>query len=191
MVEASIVNLAELGVLVVGVALALMQIRDMTKARIAELYLRLWERWNTAEFARQRYDCYRMEWTAQNDFDIKYNVQNNPEVFTSWNTFGRNISGLAELKNKNLIDIKFLDLAMLTDIVGWWRRFGEMLLERWERGRYTWHSHFPFLEEVVDVDRVRRPWMYDRITGEYLDPHPNHRWIDPKEITKLRKKLYQ
>ena len=191
MVEASLVNLAELGVLVIGVALALLQIRDMTKTRIAELYLRLWERWNTAEFTQQRYDCYRMEWTNSNDFDMKYNVQENSKVFASWNTFGRNISGLAELESKNLIDIEFLDLVMLTDIVGWWMRFGEMLLERWERGRYTWHSHFPFLEEVVEVDRVKRPWMYDNQTGEYLNPHPAHRWVDPKEIMQIRKKLFQ
>ena len=189
MVEASLVNLAELVVLIVGVALALLQIRDMTKTRTAELYLRLWERWNTAEFTQQRYECYRMEWINSNDFDMKYNVRENPEVFTSWNTFGRNISGLAELENKNLIDIEFLDLPMLPDIVGWWSRYGEMLLRRWEGGRYTWHSHFPFLEEVVGVDRVKRPWMYDSVTGEYLNPHSEQRWVNPKKMTQIRARI--
>ncbi len=132
-----------------------------------------------------------MEWTDRKDFDEKYNVQNNPELFTSWNTFARNIAGLAELKKKGLIDLEFLDLMMLTDITNWWRTFGEMTLESWKQGRYTWHSHFPFIEEVVKIDRVKRPWRYDRETGEYLAPHPRHRWIDPKEMMRIRKEMYQ
>jgi hypothetical protein len=157
------------------------------ETRQAQLYMSLLDRWNTNEFSNQRYDSYRMEWTDLDDFIEKYNARNNPDIFASWNTFGRSILGLAELHRKGLIDIDFLDGMMLTDIVGWWNKFGALEKERWERGRPAWESHFPLIMEAIDWDRKRRPNRYDDV-GNFI-VGPNQTWVQPEEIMQLRREL--
>jgi len=196
MVEASLVNLAELGVLVVGVVIALFQLRDIKQTREteletrqAQLYMSLLDRWNTKEFSEQRYEVYRMEWTDLDDFREKYNARSNPDIFASWNTFGRSILGLAELHRKGLIDIDFLDGMMLADIVHWWAKFSGLEKERWERGRPAWESHFPLIMEAVELDRKRYPYRYDD-NGNFI-VRPDQTWVPPEEIMQLRRELLQ
>jgi hypothetical protein len=159
------------------------------ETRQAQLYMSLLDRWNTKEFSKQRYDSYRMEWTDLDDFREKYNARNNPDIFASFNTFGRSILGLAELKRKGLIDISFLDGMMLTDILHWWARFGSMEKEAWERGSPNWWSVVPFIMEVIEYDRKNRPEGYDE-NGVYkwLRGKP---WVQPEEMMQLRQKLLQ
>ena len=172
-----------------------LQIRNQNRTRQADLYLRLWGRWNTMEFSEQRYEAYRMEWTDRDDFNEKYNPINNPEAFASWNTFGRMISGVAELRRKNLIDIDFLDEEMINDIRWFWVGFGSLEKEGWERGTPAWGNHFPFMKEVIDYDRRKRPWLYDEVTGEFKLPQrfrdQGAVWIQPEEIEQIRMKLYK
>jgi hypothetical protein len=157
------------------------------ETRQAQLYMALLDRWNTKEFAKQRYDSYRMEWTDLDDFREKYNRRNNSDIFASWNTFGRSILGLAELKRKGLIDISFLDGMMLTDILNWWAHFGSLEKEAWERGSPNWWSHFPFIMEVIEYDRKNRPEGYDE-NGVYRWPRGKP-WVQPEEMMQLRQKL--
>jgi hypothetical protein len=136
-----------------------------------------------------------MEWTDGRDFYGKYNANNNPEAFASWNTFGRTINGLAELRRKNLIDIEFLDEEMIVDIRNFWGKFGAFDKEMWEFGRPNWGGHFPFIKEVIDYDRRRRSWLYDEETGEAkLTQGQRERgivWVQPEEIEPIRIKLYK
>ena len=157
------------------------------ETRQAQLYMALLDRWNTKEFSKQRYDSYSMEWTDLDDFREKYNRRNNSDIFASWNTFGRQILGLAELKRKGLIDIGFLDGMMLTDILNWWTHFGSLEKEAWERGRPNWWSVVPFIMEVIVYDRKNRPEGYDENgTYRFLRGKP---WVQPEEMMQLRQKL--
>jgi hypothetical protein len=157
------------------------------ETRQAQLYMALLDRWNTKEFSKQRYDSYRMEWTDLDDFREKYNRSNNSDIFASFNTFGRSILGLAELKRKGLIDISFLDGMMLTDILNWWAHFGSLEKEAWERRSPNWWSVVPFIMEVIEYDRKNRPEGYDE-NGiyKYLRGKP---WVQPEEMMQLRQKL--
>jgi hypothetical protein len=157
------------------------------ETRQAQLYMSLLSRWNTAEFSRQRYDSYNMEWTDLDDFREKYNRRNNSDIFASWNTFGRTILGLAELKRKGLINMSFLDGMMLADILHWWTRFGSLEKESWERGSPNWWSVVPFIMEVIEYDRKNTPENYDE-NGVFrrLRGKP---WINPDEMRELRNQL--
>ena len=186
--------------LIVGIAYYLIIMRNSQRnqqiqleTRQADLYLRLWGRWNTKEFSEQRYEAYRMRWTDRDDFLDNYSAINNPEAYASWNTFGRTIAGVAELWRKNLVDIEFLDDEMITDIINFWGKFGPLEKEAWEKGRPMWSNHFPFIKEVIDYDRRKRPWRYHEETGE-ARLQQRHRdqgiiWIQPEEIEQIRKKL--
>jgi len=181
--------------LVIVLAYYAIQIRSQNKTRQADLYLRLWGRWNTKEFSEHRYEAYRMMWTDREDFREKYSAINNPEAFASWNTFGRTIAGVAELRRKNLIDIDFLDEEMINDIRNFWGKFGALEKEAWEKGTPMWDCHFPFIKEVIDHDRRKRPWLYDEETGEFM-LEQRHReqgvvWIQPEEIEQMRMKRHK
>jgi len=159
------------------------------ETRQAQLYMSLLDRWNTAEFSKQRYDSYNMEWTDLDDFRQKYNRKTNSDIFASWNTFGRTILGLAELKRKGLIDVDFLDGMMLADILNWWVRFGSLEKESWERGSPNWWSVVPFVMEIIEHDRKNRPKGYDE-KGVYrwLRGKP---WVQPEEMMQLRRKILE
>jgi hypothetical protein len=157
------------------------------ETRHAQLYMNLLNRWNTKEFSKQRYDTYRMEWTDLDDFNQKYNPRDTPDIFSSYNTYGRSILGLAELKRKGLIDLDFLDGMMLQDILSWWRRFGTLEKERWERGTPAWYSHFPFIMEVIEYDRKNRPAGYYK-DGKWRGSG-NRTWVQPEVIMELREQV--
>ena len=116
-------------------------------------------------------------------------------LFASWRTFDRTIGGLAELRRKNLIEIDFLDGMMIHDIYNWWWSFGLLVYESIEKGSLLSEGeNVPFIKEVIDYDRIRRPWMYDKASGEpreTADPSIEHPWVKPEDVIELRDKFYQ
>ena len=156
------------------------------ETRRAQLYMSLTDHWNTKEFSKMRYDSYSMDWTNYDDFHQKYNPSNNADLYASWNTFGRSILALAELKRKKLIDLDFLDGMMLTDVMNWWAHFGSMEKERWERGRPGWGGSNPFVMEIIEYYR-KNPLFFDE-NGNYKDGI-NKPWVKPEEMRLLMREF--
>jgi hypothetical protein len=157
------------------------------ETRKAQLYTSLLANWNTKDFSKIRYDTYNMEWTDLDDFRKKYNPSNNSDTFASWNTYGRSILGLAELRRKGLIDLDFLDGMMLADVLGWWAHFGSLEKEAWQRRRPNWRRVVPFVLEVIEYHRKRYPELYDE-NGNFrnLVGRP---WVQPEEMRQLQIEL--
>ena len=115
-------------------------------------------------------------------------------LFGSWVTFARTIGGLATLRRKNLIKIDFLDGAMINDIYNWWYTFGLLVSESIEKGTQLFGANVPFIKEVIDYDRIRRPWWYDKDSGEPrgpIDPNLDDTWVKLEDVIELMKKVYQ
>jgi len=161
--------------------------------------MRLWEKWNTKEFSEMRFDAWNMRYKDLDDFLEQYNpvTGSHPEakhLFGSWVTFARTIGGLATLRRKNLIEIDFLDGAMINDIYNFWYNFGQVAYESTEKRIPLFGGNAPFIKEVIDYDRIRRPWMYDKDSGEPRgpsDPNIELTWVKPEDVIELRKKVYQ
>jgi len=91
MVEASLVNIVELGVLVVGVVIALQQLRDIKQTREteletrqAQLFMELYNRYSTKEFRQQALTVRNIySWTDYEDFMSKYGLENNPDAYSN------------------------------------------------------------------------------------------------------------
>jgi hypothetical protein len=157
------------------------------ETRRAQLYMSLTDHWNTKEFSKIRYDSYSMDWTDYDDFHKKYNSSNNADIYASWNTFGRSILGLADLKRKGLIDLNFLDGMMLTDTMNWWAYFGSMEKEMWEIGRPGRPDSLPFIMEVIEYYKKNRPFFFDE-NGNYKS-RASKPWVKPEEMRPLMEKL--
>jgi hypothetical protein len=157
------------------------------ETRKAQLYMSLLANWNTKEFSKIRYDSYNMEWTDLDDFNKKYNASNNSDTFASYNTYGRTILGLAELKKKGLIDLDFLDGMMLADIIHWWAYFGSLEKEAWQRRKPNWRRVVPFVSEVIEYQRKRYPELYDENgNNRNVVGRP---WVQSEEMRKLQVEL--
>ena len=117
MVEASLVNLAELGVLTVGVIITLQQLRDIKQTREneletrqAQLFMQVWQQYNSVEYAMQRYEVYDMQWEDYDDFQRKYLGVPAKEMrpYASYVSIARLFEGLWLLIQEKLIDEKLV-----------------------------------------------------------------------------------
>ena len=79
MVDTSIVNLAELGVLVVGVIIALRQLNDIKETREteletrqAQLFMQIYNRFSEVEFRENFNEVLTREWRDYEDYVKKY-----------------------------------------------------------------------------------------------------------------------
>jgi hypothetical protein len=162
--------------------------RTTLQTRQAQLYMALIDNWNTKEFSNMRYDSYRMDWTDLDDYTKKYNPNNNVDLYASYNTFGRAILGLGELRKKRLIDIAFLDGMMMADTLRWWAHFGSLEKERWRRGLPGWENLVPFVMEVIEYHRKNSPWDFNE-DGTWKRPASSKPWVKPEEMRLLQEKL--
>ena len=130
MVEASLVNYAELGVLVIGVIIALQQLRDIKhtrktelETRQAQLFMQIYNRFNSKAFVSQLNDL-RFRWniTEFDDFMQKYGPFTNPEGWDSMASTTYFLEGIGVLMKKGLIDPEIVDDLMSGVIVSVWEK---------------------------------------------------------------------
>ena len=109
MVEASLVNLAELGVLVVGVVIALFQLQGIKKTRQAELFMPIYSRFQEKEFSKHLMDfLYNWEWESPEDFMEKYGLEN-LEDLSSFLSIGAFYHSVGALLMNDQIDMKLVN----------------------------------------------------------------------------------
>lgn len=130
MVEASLVNYAELGVLFFGVIIALQQLRDIKhtrktelETRQAQLFMQIYNRFNSKAFVSQLNDL-RFRWnvTEFDDFMQKYGPFTNPEGWDSMASTTYFLEGIGVLMKKGLIDPEIVDDLMSGVIVSVWEK---------------------------------------------------------------------
>jgi hypothetical protein len=129
MVEASLVNLAELGVLIVGVVIALRQLNDIKETRKIELetrqaslFMQLYNKWSDPEFAKH-YGIARYKYT-QGMLELlpKMIDPYDPDIHIPFHSLGQFFEGMGMLVKKKLIDIEYVDELLSYRIVWWWER---------------------------------------------------------------------
>ena len=172
MVEASLVNFAELVVLTVGVVIALQQLRDIKQTREteletrqAQLFMQVWQQYNSVEYAMQRYEVYDMQWEDYDDFQRKYLDVPAKEMrpYASYVSIARLFEGLWLLIQEKLIDEKLVYQMFMGDIVRYWEKFLPRLEDLNARGIV--HGYEPvgsLYQEAKEYRDKRYPGM-DRV----------------------------
>lgn len=113
MVETLLVNLAELAVLTVGVAIALIQLNSISRTRETELetrqietYLEWMKRVQNKEFTMAWADViYHQEWKDLDEWLEKYSAGKNPEAFSNWGVTMQFFECLGLLVRRKIVDI--------------------------------------------------------------------------------------
>ena len=167
MVEASLVNLVELGVLVVGVVIAIFQLRDIKETREteldtrqAQLYIQIFNHMIGPDFLRKYNELVLFEeYKDFEDFREKhlYDAESRADVVRLAGFF----EGLGLLGEQNLLDVKLMSRLMGGNLIKFWDKLGP-IIEEWReyvRDPYLW-EYVEYLYNQVRNIRETRPPAY-------------------------------
>ena len=121
------------------------------ETRQAQLFMQIWQQYNTAEYAMERYSAYAMQWEDFDDFLKKY-VLVPPEErkpYASFVSMGRTFLGLVILLEKKLIDIEVVYELFCGDIIRWYEKFQPQFEE--ERARGIAHRSADAVEPLYKI----------------------------------------
>ena len=114
---------AAIGVLI-GVIIAVLEVRNLVKQRQAELFMNLYDHYNDPEFAKHwAKTVFQWNWKDFDDWLKKYGPETNVEAYSSWAAIGNYFKGIGVLVNKKLIDISLAENLMSQTLFGYWEKY--------------------------------------------------------------------
>jgi len=159
-------NLAQTGAILVGVALTVMDLRHMRQTRDteletrqAQLFMQIYDRFESSEFQRNDYLFMQWEWGDFEDFRERYGDAESYSIHSSIGTF---YEGIGVLMNRGLIDVELVDDLMSGCILRYWEKI-KPVNDMW-RERYRWPQSYEWLE-----------YLYGRIKPLAERQHPEIR----------------
>ncbi|UCB60797.1 MAG: hypothetical protein JSW72_01675 [Candidatus Bathyarchaeota archaeon] len=134
---ASISALVAAGGVLVGVAFAYLEVRNLAKqretdveTRQAELFMQIYSHYYKEDFlSDENQILYQWKWKDFDDFWKKYGPETNPESFSKWDSMGTYFRGIGVLVKRKLIDPALVDELMGTSIKLNWEKSGSIVLE--------------------------------------------------------------
>lgn len=150
MVEASLVNLAELGVLLVGVVIALQQLRDIKKTREteletrqAQLFMEMYRDFKRSDIQKAYNDVVNVwKWDSIEEFNEKYGRRNNYDEFHKYMIVYSVYEGLGVLIYRKLIDVTMIEELMRSYVVSFWEKMAPII--------YEWRVQYPLAAEWME-----------------------------------------
>ena len=117
---------------VVGVALALVQLRDLVKTRQTDLVMRLDSTFGGREFQEAWVETLRMEFKDYKDYLKKYGATSEKPIYTSVNMVAAFFEEEGILLRRKLIDISLIDDLQSSDIILTWHKM-KPIVEGWRK----------------------------------------------------------
>lgn len=108
----------------VGIIIAVLELRNLVKARQAELFMNLYDQYNDPVFARNwAVLFYQLDWKDFDDWRKKYGPETNVEVYSLMAALGNYFKGVGVLVNKKLIDISLVEDLMSELLFSYWEKY--------------------------------------------------------------------
>jgi hypothetical protein len=156
MIEASLVNFAELVVLTVGVVIALQQLRDIKntreielETRQAQLFMQIFGRHFERETRENMTFVDRLQYENYDDFTEKYGLENNPD-YLKLSSLATYYEGIGVFVKRNLIDPTMVDDLMSGPIIRFWEKMSKYIEElRTRTGHFESLEHVEYLYNVI------------------------------------------
>ena len=136
-------------------------IRNATKARQAQVYVQLWNKFNSPEFFKRYYDFLNREWDDYDDWVEKYGKHRVTDIgkFSEAVSLGTYFEGVGVLLKNGYIDIEPVVDLLGTTILGYWGKMGPLMKEF--RVRNNNPRAYLYAE-----------YLYDKAKPIILDQHP-------------------
>jgi len=163
MVEASLVNFAELVVLTIGVIIAVLEIRNISSMRRVELNNRLLEYTWSKDWTKIGISVLNSPFSTYAEWFEKYGPQVNPEVATDFYSMMNRMDGLGIQVKNGLVDIDlFFTYVHPSLVIFYWEHVKPVIMNWRERWKYPVHENFEHLyneakKRMPDVTPSRSP----------------------------------
>jgi hypothetical protein len=149
----TVLNVIPIITLIIVGAYYSLQIRNQNRARQAQLFMQLNNKMGETEFLTHHYALGQWEWTDFDDFQERYGMDKNPEVWIHFNAKARFFEGVGVLVKRGLVDPLLVDDIMSGNLIQFWEKFGESIIKEWQvRNNYP-----QFYENVEYLYHVIRP----------------------------------
>ncbi|MHA1959537.1 MAG: DUF4760 domain-containing protein [Candidatus Thorarchaeota archaeon] len=150
-----LLNIAETAGILVGILIALFQLRRIQargqtelETRQASLFMQIYDHFYNLDFVKRQLEIWKWNWSDYDDFLRKYDFDTNPETGSLFFSVGTYFEGIGVLVNRNLIDPRIVDDLMSGLIMRTWNKFGPVIRET--RRRLNWPQYFEFFEYLND-----------------------------------------
>ena len=156
MVDASVVNLAELIVLTIGVSIAIYELRNIGKNRKLELLLKHTEMLHAGEMPIKYTDAIGQQFDTYEEWQEKYGPLANPEAYSSLMTLVGYTNTYGLILKEGLLEADLLyQLWTPTTALSVWHR-AEPVIKAW-REKYKDHNLYAPFEDLVEDIKRRYP----------------------------------
>jgi hypothetical protein len=146
MVEASLVNLAELVVLTVGVIIAVLEIRNISSMRRVELNNRLLEYVWSRDWTESMISLLNSPFSTYEEWFEKYGPQVNPEAATDFYSLMNRLEVLGTQVKNGVIDIDLLFTYIRPPWLQYvWEQFKPVIMNWRERWNFPVNENFEYL----------------------------------------------
>lgn len=108
--------------LVVAFSYYILTIRNANKTRQAQLFMQIYNIFNTEKFMDYTTQLVSMKWDDYDDYMKKYGPTTNPKAFQAMGSMAGYLEGIGIMVNKGLLDISLVENLMARHIVGWWEK---------------------------------------------------------------------
>jgi len=122
---------AAIGV-IIGVAFATLQLRDLVKTRQTDLVMRLYSAYGGKEFQESWVETLRLEFKDYKDYLKKYGATSEKPVYVSVNMVASFFEGIGILLYRRLIDITLVDDLFSSDVIITWHKM-KPIVEGWRK----------------------------------------------------------
>jgi len=131
------------------------------ETRQAQLFMQLYDKFSDQEFLKHQLMVEQWEWTDYEDFQEKYGVKKNPEIYIHFGVLARFYEGLGVLVKRKLIDPYLVDDLMSGTILSFWDKFGESFIKV-----HQVRINYPqFYEQVEYLTSVIKPIVKSQHPG--------------------------
>ena len=127
------------------------------ETRQAQLFMQIFNQWNTTEFGLQYQRCMNWEWTDVDDFYTKY--WSSVEDANRFRMISRFFEGIGVLVHRGLIDVTLVDDLMSGETMRFWEMFAPVIEEM--RIRLNWPQAVEWVE-----------YLYNEVKAIYDQQHP-------------------
>jgi len=136
--------------ILVGIAVALLQLRDLGKTRKADLLMELYATFRSKEFNRDYMEVLQHSWRDFDDWMERYGPEKNPEAFSIWLSVPLYFEGVGVLLYRKMIDIALVDDLLSSEILVLWQKIEPVVKEyRIRMNRPQLFEYFEYLYEQM------------------------------------------
>jgi hypothetical protein len=163
MVDASLVNLAELVVLTIGVIITVLEMRNISSMRRVELNNRLLEYTWSYDWTKSGISLLNSPFSTYEEWFEKYGPQVNTEAATDFYSILNRIEGLGTQVRNGLIDIDlFFTYIHPSYMIFLWEQIKPVIMNWRERWKTPVNENFEYLyneakKRMPDVTPSRSP----------------------------------